>query len=291
MEIMLANSKWDLFQQRWDLALGQWVDQGMLILPRLLLALLLVLAGVLVGRLMARLVHRIAERVGVDQFFGRLGGIEGLSRTPIRWRSGKIIGRMVYYLIFFLFLLTAIDLLQIKALSEIMSQVFAWLPRLISAVVVFLFGILFADMLRGFVRTACHSLDIPAAGLISNLVFYFIFVNIALISLEQSGIETGFIQTNLAIILGGIMLAFALGYGTASRPMLANILSGYYHRNKIRIGDTIRMDGTEGVVVAIDAGSFTVKTDDQTWVTIPLHKLSTEKYSLIKPAINQNEEG
>ena len=36
------------------------------------------------------------------------------------------------------------------------------------------------------------------------------------------------------------------------------------------------------LVVAIDSGSFTVKTDEKTWVTLPLHKLTTEKYALIK---------
>jgi small-conductance mechanosensitive channel len=143
-------------------------------------------------------------------------------------------------------------------------------------------GIFLADLLRGFVRTACYSMDIPAARFISNLVFYFIFVNIALIALEQSGIETGFIQINLSIILAGIMLAFAIGYGLASKPILSNILSGYYNRNKIQVGDTIKMEEIEGIVVAIDSVSFTVKTDEQTWVTVPLHKLTTEKYGLIK---------
>jgi small-conductance mechanosensitive channel len=78
------------------------------------------------------------------------------------------------------------------------------------------------------------------------------------------------------------MLAFAIGYGLASKPILSNILSGYYNRNKIQVGDTIKMEEIEGIVVAIDSVSFTVKTDEQTWVTVPLHKLTTEKYGLIK---------
>jgi small-conductance mechanosensitive channel len=78
------------------------------------------------------------------------------------------------------------------------------------------------------------------------------------------------------------MLAFAIGYGAASKPLLSNILSGYYNRNKIQVGDTIKIDEVEGIVVAIDSGSFTIKTDEKTWVTLPLNKLTTEKYALIK---------
>ena len=237
-----ANSFW----LRWEQSLNQTLNYVINLFPRILLATILVLIGVLIGKIIAKLVSRFFDKIGIDHFLGRLGNIEVLNKTPLRFRSGKIIA------------------------------------KLISAIFVFLLGIFLADLLRGFVRTACYSMDIPAASLISNLVFYFIFVNIALIALDQSGIETGFIQINLSIILAGIMLAFAIGYGAASKPLLSNILSGYYNRNKIQVGDTIKIDEIEGIVVAIDSGSFTVKTDEKTWVTLPLHKLTTEKYALIK---------
>ena len=223
-----ANSFW----LRWEQSLNQTLNYGINLFPRILLATILVLLGVLIGKIIAKLVSRFFDKIGVDHFLGRLGNIEVLNKTPLRFRSGKIIAKLIYYFFFFLFVLIAVDVLEVQALSEIITLVFTYLPRLISAIFVFLLGIFLADLLRGFVRTACYSMDIPAASLISNLVFYFIFVNIALIALEQSGIETGFIQINLSIILAGIMLAFAIGYGAASKPLLSNILSGYYNRNK-----------------------------------------------------------
>jgi small-conductance mechanosensitive channel len=282
MENLMVNISVNSFWLRWEQTLNQTVNNVINLLPRMILAAILVMLGVLIGKIIARLVSKFFDKIGVDHFLGRLGNIEVLNKTPLRFRSGKIIAKLIYYFFFFLFVLIAVDILEIQALSEIITLVFTYLPRLISAIFVFLLGIFLADLLRGFVRTACYSMDIPAASLISNLVFYFIFVNIALIALEQSGIETGFIQINLSIILAGIMLAFALGYGAASKPILSNILSGYYNRNKIQIGDTIKIEEVEGIIVAIDSGSFTIKTDEKTWVTLPLHKLTTEKYALIK---------
>jgi small-conductance mechanosensitive channel len=282
MKNLMLNLSVNSFWLRWEQTLNQTVNNVINLLPRMILAVILVLLGVLIGKIIARLVSKFFDKIGVDHFLGRLGNIEVLNKTPLRFRSGKIIAKLIYYFFFFLFVLIAVDILEIQALSEIITLVFTYLPRLISAIFVFLLGIFLADLLRGFVRTACYSMDIPAASLISNLVFYFIFVNIALIALEQSGIETGFIQINLSIILAGIMLAFALGYGAASKPILSNILSGYYNRNKIQVGDTIKIEEVEGIIVAIDSGSFTIKTDEKTWVTLPLHKLTTEKYALIK---------
>ena len=278
----MVNISVNSFWLRWEQTLNQTVNNVINLLPRMILAAILVMLGMLIGKIIAGLVSKFFDKIGVDHFLGRLGNIEVLNKTPLRFRSGKIIAKLIYYFFFFLFVLIAVDILEIQALSEIITLVFTYLPRLISAIFVFLLGIFLADLLRGFVRTACYSMDIPAASLISNLVFYFIFVNIALIALEQSGIETGFIQINLSIILAGIMLAFALGYGAASKPILSNILSGYYNRNKIQIGDTIKIEEVEGIIVAIDSGSFTIKTDEKTWVTLPLHKLTTEKYALIK---------
>jgi len=282
MENLMLNISVNSFWLRWEQSLNQTLNHIVNLFPRLILATILILLGALIGKIMARLVSKFFDKIGVDHFLGRLGNIEVLNKTPLRFRSGKIIGKLIYYFFFFLFVLIAVDILEIQALSEIITLVFTYLPRLISAIFVFLLGIFLADLLRGFVRTACYSMDIPAASLISNLVFYFIFVNIALIALEQSGIETGFIQINLSIILAGIMLAFALGYGAASKPILSNILSGYYNRNKIQVGDTIKIEEVEGIIVAIESGSFTIKTDEKTWVTLPLHKLTTEKYALIK---------
>jgi len=282
MENLMVNLSVNSFWLRWEQTLNQTVNNVINLLPRMILAAILVMLGLLIGKIIARLVSKFFDKIGVDHFLGRLGNIEVLNKTPLRFRSGKIIAKLIYYFFFFLFVLIAVDILEIQALSEIITLLFTYLPRLISAIFVFLLGIFLADLLRGFVRTACYSMDIPAASLISNLVFYFIFVNIALIALEQSGIETGFIQINLSIILAGIMLAFALGYGAASKPILSNILSGYYNRNKIQVGDTIKIEEVEGIIVAIDSGSFTIKTDEKTWVTLPLHKLTTEKYALIK---------
>jgi len=282
MENLMVNISVNSFWLRWEQTLNQTVNNVINLLPRMILAAILVMLGMLIGKIIAGLVSKFFDKIGVDHFLGRLGNIEVLNKTPLRFRSGKIIAKLIYYFFFFLFVLIAVDILEIQALSEIITLVFTYLPRLISAIFVFLLGIFLADLLRGFVRTACYSMDIPAASLISNLVFYFIFVNIALIALEQSGIETGFIQINLSIILAGIMLAFALGYGAASKPILSNILSGYYNRNKIQVGDTIKIEEVEGIIVAIDSGSFTIKTDEKTWVTLPLHKLTTEKYALIK---------
>jgi hypothetical protein len=168
-------------------------------------------------------------------------------------------------------------MLRIQALSDLIARGFDYLPVLTSALVVFIAGVILADFLKRLVLTATKSLNIPAANMIANLVFYFLFINVAVISLAQAGIQTESIQDNISIILAGIVAAFAIGYGYASRPLLGNLLAAYYNRSRVNIGDHITIEGVEGEIVKMDNTSFTIDAGDKL-VVFPLNKLMTERY-------------
>ncbi|MCB9081066.1 MAG: mechanosensitive ion channel [Lewinellaceae bacterium] len=250
--------------------------------PKILGALFLLFIGWLIGKGLARVIRKVLERIGADKLADRLNEIEIFSKSPVKFKPSQLFSKIVYYLIFFLFFMAATDVLGIEAVSLMIADIFNYLPRLISALFVFIIGVFLADFLKNMVQTACNSLNIPAGTLIANFVFYFLFINVAMITLSQAGIETEFIQDNLSIVLGGIVAAFAIGYGYASRPLLANILGGYYNRNRINIGDWISIENVSGEIIAIDNTTFSIATTGQGKIIIPLSKLSMEKYEIVQ---------
>ncbi len=88
--------------------------------------------------------------------------------------------------------------------------------------------------------------------------------------------EVGFLQDNITIIFGGIVFAFAIGYGFASRNIMSNLLAALYSRNKFNIGDDIKIDGTRGTIIEIDSTSLTLQTSDRR-VVFPLNQLTTQR--------------
>ncbi len=249
--------------------------------PNIAGALLLILLGWLISKFAAKLLRRVLKGVGIDRLAEKLNEIDLVSRSNIRVVPSSVLSMILYYFLFFIFISAAIDVLGINAVSELMNDFLNYLPYLISALIVFVVGLLLADFLRKIVLTTCESLGIPAARFIAAFVFYFLFLNVVMITLDQARINTGFIQNNLSIILAGIVLAFAIGYGLAARPIVANLLAAYYNRQKIQVGDVIAVDGVKGEVVEKDNASLTLQTGDRK-VVIPLSKLSSNAYEVFE---------
>lgn len=247
--------------------------------PNLLGAVLIILVGWVVVKMITRLLKKLLHAIGIDKLTEKFNEIDIIHRSRIRITPSTFLSKMVYYLLLFIVVAVAVDVLNMEAVSALMNDLLNYFPFLISAFFVFVIGILVSDFLRNLVLTTCNSLGIPASGLIASFVFYFLFINIVMITLDQAKIDTGFIQDNLSIILAGIVLAFAIGYGFAARPMVANLLAAYYNRDRVKVGTVIGIEGVKGEIIAKDNSTITIRTNDRK-VVVPLSKLSSEKYEL-----------
>ncbi len=250
------------------------------IVPNLLGALAVLIIGYLISRILAKLLRRVLRTIGADRLAEKINQIDFVRKSKIQLVPSVVLSKIIYYFLLFLFIAGAIDVLGMPAISGLMNDFLNYIPYLLSALLVFVAGILLADFLRGIVHSACKSLGIPAGNLIANFIFYFIFLNVVMITLEQAQINTNFIQDNISIILAGIVLAFALGYGYASRPLVANLLSSYYNKNRVRVGDFISLDGISGEIIAKDNTSLTVQSDNDKTIIVPFGKLASEHYEL-----------
>jgi len=156
------------------------------------------------------------------------------------------------------------------------SDIIGYVPKLISALILLAVGLVLADFVKGLVHSALTGLGLPSAKMIASFVFYFIFLTILISALAQSGINTNLINNNLTMILGGGVLAFALGYGFAAKDMMANFLASFYTKEKFAVGDKISIEDVSGSIIEIDNSSLTLQGDSKK-VIIPLSKLSAEK--------------
>jgi len=251
--------------------------------PNLIGAIVILLLGWLFAKWIARLIGRLLRATGIDNLAERLNAIDLIQRSKMTITPSRLLSKILYYFLLLIVIIAATDVLDMTIVSAMVRDAINYVPYLISAFIVFAIGLLIADFVRDLTLTACRSLNIPAAAFIANFVFYFLLLNFTMIALEQAQINTNFITDNLSIILAGIVLAFSIGYGLASRTLMANYLASFYSKNKVHIGDTISIDGEKGVVVAISNTTLTLQPEDPSRkVIIPLSKLNSEKVEIFQ---------
>lgn len=254
-------------------------------LGRILGALLFFIVGRWIAKRLARIFEKVLVKAGIDKLADKLYAIDMIGRSRLDILPSQIFGRIIYYVILFLVIWGTADIVRIDALSAMVEKLFEYLPALFSAVLVFVAGLFLADFLKRIILSATKSFNLSVGPVIANFIFYFLLINVAMMALAQAGIETAAIKDNISIILGGIVAAFALGYGFASQPLLASMLASYYNRRKIHKGDYIKLDGMAGVISEVDSTSITILGENDTKTIIPLSKLLSEHYEIKKQEV------
>lgn len=250
--------------------------------PKLLFALLILILGRVIAGLVRRVIQRVLSLAGIDRLAERLNDIDLVQRSGMRIALSAVAGQMVFYLLMLAFVIFATDVLGIPAITDMVRDLIDYLPALFSAFVLFLLGLFLADMIRGIVQATCQSMGIPSARLIGTAVFYFLFITVAVSALAQAKINTGFIASNLTVIVGALALAFAVGYGLAARDLVSNYIASHYNRDKVQVGQDVRIAGVRGKVVHIDATSLILQTPDKA-IIVPMSKMMTEKVEIFYP--------
>lgn len=250
-------------------------------LPRVIGAFFLVLFGRFIAKKLKKLLIRIISKTGVDRYGESLNDIDFIHKSNMNISISGIIGGFLYYIVLLMFIVTAVEVLNMEAVSEMVQNLIHYIPSLLSGLLILIVGALLANYIKNVVYTACSSMGIPSAGIISNVVFYILFISVAMSALDQAQFETQIISNNLTIVLGGIVMAFAIGYGLASKQMVANQLNALYHKNEFEIGQRIKIGEMEGTIVEMSSNNVILESADKK-IVIPFKRFSEENIIVFK---------
>ncbi len=243
------------------------------LLPALVKALVIFIVGRFLARLFARLVETALRALGIDKLAAKLKQIDLIASSNVEVVISAVVGKIVYYIVMLIVLMAAIEALQLQMVSELVADLIDYIPKALSAFAVLVLGLFVADLIKKLVLTTCRSLGLSSANLVANVVFFFIFINIILIALNQADLQTEFMEQNIGIILAGVVAAFAIGYGFASRDIMSNLLAAFYNRDRLRIGDEITISGRRGEVIQLNNNNIVLRTTESE-VVVPFKVLS-----------------
>jgi uncharacterized membrane-anchored protein YhcB (DUF1043 family) len=197
-------------------------------LPRVVGFVVVILIGYLIAKLVGALVQRATHRAGLDRtVHSGMGGnfIQRAVPSPSR-----LLGRLTFWALFLGAISIAAAVLGISALTAFIGAVWAYIPNVIAALLIFLVAGAVAAGVVGLVRRVMG--DTALGSIVATVVPILVMTIATFMILEQLKIAPGIVRITYTALVGGIALAAALAFGLGGREVAARMLEGAYQKGQ-----------------------------------------------------------
>lgn len=196
-------------------------------LPSLLAGFILLLIGWFVGWLAKRITIQLLVVLRFEKLFMRMQWRRALSKADIRYAVFNMIGNVVFFIVFLIFLNSALDAMKLTVLSTLIQQGVVFIPKLIIALLIMGLGWIIAARISNGVYNALLKENLPHYSIISRFVKFvaiLFFSSMALVEIDIAPqiVIIGF--TTIMITLGIVLIAITVFSGKSSLNSFLNIV-------------------------------------------------------------------
>ena len=196
-------------------------------IPQVIGALLIIIIGWVISNLLARIVRELLERGGADRLFAKHGGAVYGTRSSA-FQPSLIASEIVKWIVRFIFLVAAANVLGMPQVSLLLNQVLLWIPNLLVAAVILLVAPLLARFVRGAIEVGAGQMGFSNAALLGRIAEIAIVAFSVLVAINQLGIAADLINILFIGVVAAVSLAFGLAFGLCGRDVAARITQDWY---------------------------------------------------------------
>ena len=214
---------WDQVERALNQSTTQVLSQLASILPGFAALLLAILVSTVIAWVLSFLLRRVMERFEFDDLLHRWGFAALREWSPSESPS-LLLARIVFWSVVLLGGLIGIAALDASLTSQLVLQLFTYLPNVVAAVLVLLLGNIIARFLARSVLIGAVNLNLQYARLISTGVKWMILVLAVAMALDHLAIGGSIVHIAFGILFGGIVLALSLAVGLGSKELVSRSL-------------------------------------------------------------------
>lgn len=248
--------------------------------PNVIAALALLFVGHYAARLIAFAATRLLQKIGLDKLGDKAGLGDMAERGGFNMSASIVFGKILYWLIFLTFLISAADALGLARVSETINGFVAWLPKLIGGLLVLVIGLFAAQVVRSVVEAALGSINLGYEKAVGALVYGIIVIVVMSLAIGQLEVETALLNQVISILLMAGAAAVALAMGLGTRDVAGNIVAGVYARDLYAPGRKITVGEVSGTIIEVGSTSILVDTGDGRQISVPNRRLLDETVEL-----------
>lgn len=199
----------------WLSVIQPFLQQLIAFIADLILAIIVFIIGYLIAVGIGKLITEILKSIKFNRLFEKEGWRRALQRANVEVNPSEFIGAIFKWVFVIVSLLLAVDILNLTSFAVFLTDVLAYLPNVIVAVLVVVVAIIISDITEKVVRATVERLKVGYGYVAASIVKWAIGIFTLFLVLDLLLPNSVFVKTLYTSIIYGIVGALALGIGLA----------------------------------------------------------------------------
>jgi hypothetical protein len=193
-------------------------------IPNIFVAIILILAGFYLAKFISDLLITLMDSTGINNLTKVLSvnQAEKVSRVNL----SRIIGKIVQVIIVIFFAVEALNVLQLGVLNSIGAAVIAYLPLVVSALLILGLGFIGGNFLGNYIGKTSGN------RFFGELIKYVIVVFAVFMTLDQLNFAASIVNLAFLFVIAGLSIAFAISFGVGGREFAKRQLEKFEAKMK-----------------------------------------------------------
>lgn len=186
-------------------------------LPNIIVAIIILIIGVVIAGVVGKLLTSILEGVGFDTYLNNVVAKENIELKNIN--ASKAVGTLVKVIIIILFVVEALNVIDLEVLRFVGESIISYLPLVISAIIIMSLAYLLGTWISGLIQSRGSNNALLA--LIAKVAILTLGV---IMTLSQLNIAVNIVNAAFIIVLGALGIAFAIAFGLGGKEYAAKTM-------------------------------------------------------------------
>ena len=194
-------------------------------LPYALFVLVIFIIGVVIATYIGKALAHLINLTKIDKIFEGTSFQHVVRRSGYDVRIGAFIGWVVKWFLILGFLAWGLESLGLSTATLFLQQiVVVFLPRVVVAVLILIFGSVLAEFIGKLVSGSARIANVVSSSFAGTVARWAIWIMTILFALNQLGIGSDLIQTLWTGIVVALALSFGLSFGLGGREHASQVL-------------------------------------------------------------------
>lgn len=207
-----------------------FVTQVAAFLPRLAAAALVIIIGVLLARAVRSLLIGSLRHLKLSKNLENTPFGQFLHNAEIKHTAEVTLSNIVYWILLLFVAYTGVTVLGLDTASTILNRILLYIPRVFSALLILIFGVLLAGIAEAFVKGMVRSIDPQTGRITGKVASYLIIALTTMAAISELGIAQQFIMILFTGFVAATSLALGLAFGLGSKDTVARMMQSWYEK-------------------------------------------------------------